>query len=205
MEGFILKVTKSIKEDLIVKVLTKSHFYTLYRFYGARHSIIYTGRKIDFEIEYQGVYMPKLRNIMHLSRDFERDINRVFIWQQFCTLLSKHLSENIDVPSFYFDLLDTHSRSLNRQNPKRVVIEMFLEILEFEGRLYNEKTCFLCGATLGENVALTQSFLLACPGCVLEPVILKKDKILELFSTKTLINITDVESTQIYEVILKGM
>lgn len=205
MEGFILKITKSIREDLIVKVLTKSHFYTLYRFYGARHSIIYTGRKIDFEIEHQGLYMPKLRNIMHLSREYERDINKVFIWQQFCTLLSAHLSENIEVSNFYFDLLDTHSKQLNRQNPKRVAIEMFLQMLEYEGRLYNKKTCFMCGATLNKNVALTPGFLLACPSCVLEPVIIEKDKILELFNSKTLINITDIESTQIYEVILKGL
>lgn len=205
MEGFILQITKSVREDLIVKILTSGHFYTLYRFYGARHSIIYTGRKIDFEIEYQGIHMPKLRNMMHLSREYERDINKVFIWQQFCGLLSRHLGESKELSSFYFELLDSHTSALNKQNPKRVIISMYLKLLEFEGLLYNKQNCFMCGENLGENIALTQGFLLAHPSCVLEPVILNKIKILELFNTKSLINITDIESTQIYEVILKGL
>lgn len=205
MEGFILQITKSIREDLIVKILSKGHFYTLYRFYGARHSIIHTGRKIDFEIEYQGVYMPKLRHLMHLSREYEKDIEKVFVWQRFCMLLSRHLSETKELSNFYFDLLDDNSKVLNKQNAKRTIIQMYIQMLEFEGRLYSSDVCFMCGERLGENVALGQGFILACPKCIIDPLIINKAKILELFKIKTLINITDIESAKIYDLILHGL
>lgn len=205
MEGFILRLTKSVREDLIVKILTPSHYYTLYRFYGARHSILFTGRKIDFEVEYQGVYIPKLRNIMHLSRDYERDINKVFVWQQFCMLLDRHLDDTKELSSFYFNLLDKNSKMLVKQNAKRLVIKMYLLLLEFEGRLYNKDTCHICGKYLEEDVALDVGYLLACPSCVLRPVILPKKQILDCFNNKSAINLNDIECDEMYNVILLGL
>lgn len=205
MQGYILKLTKSIKEDMIVKVLTSQHYYTLYRFYGARHNILYTGRKIDFEIEYQGIYMPKLRNIMHLPRDYEMQLSKVYVWQQFCNLLDKHLNEAKEIDSFYFDLLNKHSTLLAKQNAKRLICCMQAYLLEFEGRLYQEEECFICGTKLNDEVAVTRSFLLACPSCIISPILIEKRLILEFFKTKSLINMNDYNCDKLYNVLLQGI
>ncbi len=205
MQGYILKITKSIKEDVIVKILSPNHYYTLYRFYGARHTILYTGRKIDFEIEYHGVYTPKLRNIMHLSRDYETQLDKVYVWQQFCNLLDKHLYDTKDVDSFYFELLDTHVKLLAKQNAKRLVCCMQAHLLEFEGRLYQEDKCFICDALLHDEVAITRGFLLACPSCVVAPICVNKKQIFQFFTTKSLINMQDYDCARLYEILLQGL
>ncbi|RDU65364.1 recombination protein RecO [Helicobacter didelphidarum] len=205
MQGFILKLTKSIKEDMIVKILTTKHYYTLYRFYGARHNILYTGRKIDFEIEHQGIHLPKLRNIMHLARNYEKQLERVYVWQQFCNLLDRHLQDTKEIDQFYYNLLNQHSKILEKQNPKRLVSSAYVKLLEFEGRLYHENICFICGNTFQDKVAITQGLLLACLNCVTAPVIMNKKDILDFYETKSLINISDSECTKIYNTILLGL
>ncbi len=205
MQGFILKITKSIKEDLFVRILTQGHYYELYRFYGARHNILYTGRKIDFEIEYQGIHIPKLRNIIHLAKEYELQLNKVYIWQQFCLLLDKHLYETKDIESFYFELMEKYSYMLNKQEAKRIVCSMYISLLEFEGRLYKEEYCFICGDKLTQDIALTRGFLFACPSCVISPIIVNKKNMLDFYKTKSLININDDICIKLYEVILQGL
>ncbi|AQQ60250.1 hypothetical protein XJ32_09290 [Helicobacter bilis] len=205
MQGFILKITKSIREDVIVKVLTQGHYHTLYRFYGARHNILYTGRKIDFEIEYQGVHIPKLRNLTHLPKPYEVELDKVYVWQQFCALLDKHLHEAKQIESFYFELMEHSVTLLHRQNARRLICSMYASLLEFEGRLYREDSCFACGALLHEFVALTRGFLFACPSCVTSPIIMQKQLMLDFYETKSLINIDDINCDRIYEVVLQGL
>lgn len=205
MQGFILKITKSIKEDVIVKILTRGHYHTLYRFYGARHNILYTGRKIDFEIEYQGVYIPKLRNLMHLAKPYELQLEKVYVWQQFCNLLDKHLHEAKGVESFYFDALEQSVNLLCKQDSKRVVCTLYANLLEHEGRLYTENQCFVCGAMLQESVALTRGFLLACPSCVAHSFLFPKKLIFDFYATKSLMNLDDVICAHLYEVLLQGL
>lgn len=205
MQGFILKITKSIKEDVIVKILTQGNYHTLYRFYGARHNILYTGRKIDFEIEYQGIYIPKLRNLMHLAKPYEMQLGKVYIWQQFCTLLDKHLNEAKQVESFYFDIMERSATLLHKQDARRLVCSMYANLLEFEGRLYRESHCFICGDILYDIVALTRGFLFACPSCVKKTIIMPKKLMLDFYETKSLININDEECARIYDVVLQGL
>lgn len=205
MQGFILKITKSTKEDVIVKILTERNYHTLYRFYGARHNILYTGRKIDFEIEYHGIYMPKLRNIMHLAKHYETQLDKVYVWQQFCTLLDKHLSEAKQLESFYFDIMEHNVTLLRRQDAKRVVCSMYANLLEFEGRLYRESHCFICGSLLHDIVAITRGFLFACPGCVKKPTIMSKKLMLDFYETKSLINFNDNDCIKIYDTLLQGL
>lgn len=205
MQGFILKITKSIKEDVIVKILTQGHYHTLYRFYGSRHNILYTGRKIDFEIEYQGIYMPKLRNLMHLAKPYETQLDKVYIWQQFCTLLDKHLNEAKQLESFYFDIMEYSATLLHKQDAKRLICSMYANLLEFEGRLYMESYCFVCGSLLHDIVAITRGFLFACPSCVKKPIIMPKKLMLDFYETKSLINFTNDDCMKIYEIVLQGL
>lgn len=51
MQGYIIDIKNVKEDDLIVTVLAQEAIYTTYRFYGARHSTINIGYKIDFELE----------------------------------------------------------------------------------------------------------------------------------------------------------
>ena len=51
MQGYIIRLNRARDEDLVVTILTQQNLETLYRFYGARHSTINLGFKIDFESE----------------------------------------------------------------------------------------------------------------------------------------------------------
>ena len=63
MQGFILKVTKVRDEDCIVSILTNSEMLETYRFYGARHSNITQGFKIDFEVLLNPNFCSQFLNI----------------------------------------------------------------------------------------------------------------------------------------------
>ena len=166
MQGFILNVTRAKNEDLIVSILTHNHLHTLYRFYGARHSTINLGYKIDFEIEYQTGYLPKLRHVTHLGYSWLGDMNKALIWQQFIKLLYNHLREIEEPGSFYFELLNRLAIKLSRQNPKRAVLESYVSLLAHEGRLHDEFHCFVCEEKIEENPTLVRSFLPAHTYCI---------------------------------------
>lgn len=151
MQGYILSIHKQKSEDLIVQILTPSEIKTLYRFYGARHSIIHLGRKIDFTQEHSGLFMPKLRNIMHLGFSWERDAARVYVWQRFIMLLHKHLRDISLLEPRYFAILDSGAHRLSSQNPKRVALEMYAQILQLEGRRAITRQCLICGQSLDDE------------------------------------------------------
>lgn len=166
MQGYISGITKLKNEDLIVSIITSRSFLTLYRFYGARHSIIQIGRKIDFEIEYCGVFMPKMRNIIQLGFKWESDFERLFYFQEFLKLLNAHLRDTDELPSFYFDLLNDMSINLIHQNPRRILVDSYAKLLEFEGRKMLDKKCFVCEGNLGEFSVVVRGFLLAHKACI---------------------------------------
>lgn len=169
MQGFISGIVRLKNEDLIVQIIAQRHFLSLYRFYGLRHSIIAIGRKIDFEIEYCGQFMPKLRNIAQLGFAWENDFTRLYFWQRFLGLLNRHLSGTNEIDEFYFELLSAAAIALQRQSPKRVLIESYAKILAFEGRRalagQNPPLCHLCQMPLDSQVALLRGFLPAHSFC----------------------------------------
>jgi hypothetical protein len=50
MQGYIIDLKVVKDDDLIVTLLCENELITSYRFYGARHSNINIGYKIDFEL-----------------------------------------------------------------------------------------------------------------------------------------------------------
>ena len=86
MQGYILRVQKVRDEDLLVFVLTPNLLVKSYRFFGARHSNIMTGYKIDFELEQEAKFLPKLRSILHLGFKWLLERDKLIIWQQFTFL-----------------------------------------------------------------------------------------------------------------------
>ena len=205
MQGFILKTTRAKNEDLIVNILTKKHLYTLYRFYGARHSILNLGYKIDFETEYSSkAYLPRLRNITHLGYKWLFDNQRVLLWQQFIQKFYEHLKGLEEVDEIYFDILDRSAILWERQNPKRVAIESYIEILKKEGRLHSDFVCFICNQKIKNELSLTRGFLPAHKECVNSYVFSKK-KIEYLFKTNTTLFLEDSEIDNLWQIVMQGL
>lgn len=206
VQGYILHIQKTRGEDLIVKVLTPLYLKTLYRFYGARHSIINIGRKIDFEEEPSITFLPKLKHILHLGHKWESDNTRYYIWQHFIKLLYRHLFDVHEIDEFYFQLLEEGAQNLHVQNPKRVVLEMYAKILAFEGRAYHreESLCFICEEALGENIALSRGFLFGHSACV-GGHIFKKDSIVQFLQSASSIMLDDWEVNELWEVLGLGL
>ncbi|PAF44572.1 recombination protein RecO [Helicobacter sp. 11S02629-2] len=205
MEGYILAIIKSTREDLIVRILTRGKMQTLYRFYGARHSILHVGRKIDYEVEANSLHMPKLRNIMHLNRNFELDIDKMYIWQRYLGLLNRHLEDVSECPNFYYDLLESSSHMLARQEPKSLILQMHSKLLNYEGRDFSASYCTLCEEPLGEIVALTKGFNLACTKCLPKSFTLKKTSFFNYISSQSCLHLSDTEINGLYKTLLFGI
>ncbi|GAA6982281.1 recombination protein RecO [Helicobacter pylori] len=203
MQGFLLQTQSIRDEDLIVHVLTKNQLKTLYRFYGKRHSVLNVGRKIDFEEENDDKFLPKLRNILHLGYIWEREMERLFFWQRFCTLLFSHLEGVHSLDSIYFDTLDDGANKLSKQHPLRVILEMYATLLNFEGRLQSYNSCFLCDKKLERSATLAQGFVLAHPSC-LKSKSLDLEKIQAFFRTQSTIDLETEEVEELWRTLNLG-
>ncbi len=203
MQGYILNITKAKNEDLIVTILTQKKIYTLYRFYGARHSTINLGYKIDFEVEYQLGYLPKLRSITHLGYSWLKDMQKNLAWQQFIKLYYDHLKELEEVESFYIKLLDKIAKKLTRQNPYRAIIEGYVELLEHEGRLHTEPYCFVCEAKV-EHPALARAFLPAHESCIAQEGF-SQTKLSYLYRYKDAQFFEDSEIQRLWQTLMLGL
>ncbi|WP_281950573.1 recombination protein RecO [Nitrosophilus kaiyonis] len=204
MQGFILKITKAKNEDLIVNILTQKHLYTLYRFYGARHSIINLGYKIDFEIEYsQKAYLPRLRHITHLGFNWLLNNQKVLLWQQFIQRFYEHLKDLYEVDNIYFDILDKSSKIWEKQNPKRVAIESYVKLLEFEGRLHKDFRCFICNEKIEKDLSLARGFLPAHSHCIHSNIYPKKE-IEYLFNNKKTLFLDDKIIDNLWNILMEG-
>lgn len=209
-------------EDMIVKILTPTRIKTLYRFYGARHSIINIGRKIDFEEEPTLGFMPKLKNILHLAYKWELQTQRLYVWQYFIKLLGKHLVEIEEIESFYFELLEWGAERLLAQNPKRVGLEMYAKLLQYEGRsmifkhsnyIHTSPTqiqgakdtleCFICQKPLNSSITLGRAFLFAHKQCIGGKTY-EQSHILYFLQTQSTIWLSDSDIEELWEVLGLG-
>ena len=124
MQGFIIKLNRAREEDMVVSIIAEESLQTLYRFYGARHSPINMGFKIDFETEHSlKSSIPRMRDVVHLGFSWIGEYERLRLWQQFIALFYPHLKDSESIGSFYFELLNDASVRWKEQNPKRVAIE----------------------------------------------------------------------------------
>lgn len=206
MQGYILHKSIIKNQDLLLKVLTPTKVLKLYRFYGMRHSIIDMGRKIDFDIQVDGFFIPKIRNILQLSYPWEREYERVYVWKTFISMLNTHLKEVDEIEEFYFNLLNWGAHILSKQHPMRVVIEMSVKLLLYEGRntRHHKNKCFICDGELGEKIALGRSFLFAHPRCISGSTFLK-DKMTTLLQSGSCMHLGDEEIEKIWNVFIQGL
>jgi recombinational DNA repair protein (RecF pathway) len=205
MKGFVVALRRAKNEDSIATVLTEKSIRSYYRFFGARHSILQLGHLIDFEVEGEdGRFMPRLRNLSQMGFPWLRERNRLMLWHQFIKLFEPHLRDTEELDSFYFDLLLKAARKWDKQNPKRIICESYLELLQHEGRLYPIEQCFICEQILGDHLALMTAFKPAHPECIYASA-LPKEKIEDFFKSGKTIYLNDEEVDQMCSVILKGL
>ncbi len=203
MQGYILNINRVKDEDLIVSILTPNKLKTLYRFYGARHSTINLGYKIDFEAIRTNSSMAMLRNVLHLAQKWNMQTQKFYIWQQVIKLFYKHLKDVVEIDQFYFNLLDKMSDKWDRQNSQRVAVEAYIEILEYEGRLHDDFVCFVCEERIDRDLSLARGFLPAHTSCIFANQ-QNKAKIENLFQTKSTLFLEDSEVLDLWNIINEG-
>ena len=203
MQGFILKTTKVRDEDCIVDVLSESVLVRAYRFYGARHSNIIQGYKIDFELSQNQSFLPRLSGVMHLGYAWLGNREKLLFWQQFMRLLHAHLKDAESLDKFYYELLTDAAARFGRQNPRRIIVESYAKILRFEGRLHDEPYCFLCDEGISENIALCRGFLPAHERCS-QRAGFAQDEILEFLRSAKTLNLSDEAVEMLYDIALEG-
>lgn len=185
-------------------VLSTQNVRTYYRFFGARHSILQLGHLIDFEVEGEdGRFLPRLRSLSHLGFPWLFDKNRLLLWHNFIRLFTPHLEETEEIDPFYYSLLLENAKKWEKQNPKRLVCESYLQLLKHEGRVHTPKNCYLCEQPLQSEVALMRAWIPAHPEC-LYSASLSKEKLIHFFETETTLYLEDEEVASLFEIVMKG-
>ena len=204
MRGFIINIRKAKNEDVIVTVLSSESVKSYWRFFGARHSILQIGNLVDFEFnESKNNFMPNMRSLSHLSFPWIFSNNHLLIWQNFIKLFEPHLKDTIEVESFYFDLLLKVAKKWDKQSPKRLAIEAYVELLHYEGRLYDNGFCYVCEEVLDDKVGLMRALLPTHPHCIYGQAFNKKE-IFILYNTYSTIHLDDLTIDKLYTILLKG-
>lgn len=205
MQGYIINLNKVKDEDLIVTILSKENLETLYRFYGARHGSINIGFKIDYEIEPSSKStIGRLKDVIHIGYPWINDYNLLHLWQKFLTLFYKHLIDAEDIGMFYFEIINAASMQWHKQNPKRVAIEVYVKMLEHEGRLHKELYCFLCSKRIEGDVSLIRAFLPTHYDCA-HTLGINKESLMELYENKSTLFLSDKEVDRMWNIILEGL
>jgi len=206
MQGYIINLNKVKDEDLIVTIVSKDSLDTLYRFYGARHGVINLGFKIDYEKEGSAKStISRLKDVIHIGFKWINDYKLLKLWQDFLALFHKHLRDAQELDDFYFELIDNASKKWNKQNPKRVAIEAYVKLLENEGRLHKELTCFLCSLKIEDKeISLIRAFLPTHKECS-HTLSIDKDALHELFVNKSSLFLSDKEVDRLWYVLLEGL
>jgi recombinational DNA repair protein (RecF pathway) len=205
MQGYIININKVKDEDLIVTILTQDNLYTSYRFYGARHSIINVGYKIDFELETNlKSSIPRLKDVIQLGFPWIFDNQKLYCWQRFIKLFYPHLKDVEELESFYFDLLNSLVHRIEKQNPKRAIIESYVKLCEHEGRLHTDYHCLLCEEKIVQEIALVRSLVPIHPKCSYSKGF-EKNKVDKLFREKSSLGLNDTEIEQLWNILLQGL
>lgn len=204
MQGYIIDIKPVKDEDLIVCLLTENEIINSYRFYGARHSNINIGYKIDFELEDTRSSIPRLKDVIQLGFEWVLDYEKMYCWQRFVKLFYSHLKDLEQIDPYYFYSLDHLTHVMIKQNALRAICESYVHLLEHEGRLHTDYQCLLCEHKINEDISLVRSFLPVHAKCTYSRKF-ELYKIKELFEEKNLINFSQDEVEYLWNIILQGL
>lgn len=204
MQGYIIDIKAVKDDDLIVSILTETNILTTYRFYGARHSNINIGYKIDFELEQTNSTIPRLKDVIQLRFEWILDTQKMYCWQRFIRLFYPHLKDIEEIDSFYFYNLDSLAHIMIKQNALRAICKSYLSILEYEGRLHRDYECLLCEQKIEDEISLVRGFMPVHAKCTYGKIFEIK-KVKELFEEKRVILFTDEEVEYLWDILLQGL
>jgi len=195
LQGYIINLNKVKEEDLIVSNLSDGNLETLYRFYGARHGTINIGFKIDYEIEpSHKSTIGRLKDVIHIGFPWINDYKLLRLWHK----------DAEDLGSFYFELFESASKQWDKQNPKRVAIELYAKLLEHEGRLHKEHYCFLCSKEIHGDISLIRAYLPTHFNCT-HTYGIKRSALDELYNNKSSLFLSDKEVDRLWSVLMEGL
>jgi hypothetical protein len=204
LQGYIIDIKPVKDDDLIVSILTETNLLTSYRFYGARHSNINIGYKIDFELETTKSQIPRLKDVIQLRYEWILDNEKMYCWQRFLKLFYPHLKDIEDLESFYFYNLDKLAHTMIKQNALRAICESYISLLDYEGRLHKDFECLLCEEKILSDISLVRGFIPVHSKCTYARAF-NVNKMHELFNEKTLISFEDDEVEYIWNILLQGI
>ncbi len=188
---------------MIVTILSPKKVVKYYRFFGARHSILQLGYLIDFEVEDSGNFLPRVRSITHIGFPWIYDREKLMLWHRFISIFEPHFRDISDIDNFYFDLILNAANRWNRQSSKRLIVESYINILKYEGRILPINSCILCKQTIDSDLSLYDGFLPVHSSCShLEPISYKA--LLKLFEDSSSIDLDDNSIDRLYLIALKG-
>lgn len=165
MQGIILNTFSVKDKDLIVFILDDKELIKCYRFYGVRHSHLMVGNLIDYELSVQPLFLPKLHSTMQLALPWQNKAQIFKAWQDYCVLLYEHLKDNSECGGFYYELSTEIIKRLVSQDYKRVFLDAYARLLQYEGRLFYSENCVECGNVLDNEFLLGEGFLMYCKSC----------------------------------------
>ncbi len=205
MQGYIIDLKNVKDEDLIVTILAQNNVHTTYRFYGARHSNINVGYKIDFEIESNlKSFIPRLKDVIQLGFEWIFDREKLYCWQRFLKLFYSHLKDVDHIDEFYFLLLEDLALKINKQNPKRAIIESYIKLLDHEGRLHTEYECLICDQIIDKNISLVRAFHPTHSKCTYSKSF-KFKQVQKLFEDGSSIDFSNDEVDYLWNILLQGI
>ena len=115
MQGYIVDIKAVKDDDLIVTIICENELITSYRFYGARHSNINIGYKIDFELETTKSTIPRLKDVIQLGFPWILNNQKMYAWQRYLKLFYVHLKELHELEPFFFFLLENLVSKIEKQ------------------------------------------------------------------------------------------
>lgn len=204
MQGYIIEIKPVRDDDLIVFILTQTELLTSYRFYGARHSNINIGYKIDFELETTKSTIPRLKNVIQLNFPWIFDTKKMYCFQNFIKLFHSHLKDVDSLEPFYYFLLEKLIYIMEKQDPQRAICESYLSLLDFEGRLHKELYCILCDKPILKNATLIRGFIPAHSQCAFGKEF-SINKIQDILLNKKLILLNENEVEYLWDILLEGL
>jgi len=129
---------------MVVTVLGEKQIGTYYRFYGARHSVLQLGYLIDYEVEQDRAnFLPRIRAITHIGFPWLYDREKLMYWHRFISIFEPHFRDINEIDNFYFNTLLNSAKKWQKQSYRRLMVENFFNIIQYEGRVHSLDKCMV--------------------------------------------------------------
>jgi len=161
------------------------------------------GYLIDFEIEESNNFLPRVRSISHNGFNWLYNREKLMLWHQFISIFEPHFRDVKDVDPIYFNTLLDCARKWDKQSSKRLIVEAYTKLLNYEGRLQPLNRCSICNQKIEDSLTLLGNFIPAHSSCANSEAI-KKEYAEYLFKTNSTIWLDDNIIDRLYLIALKS-